>query len=121
MNVVVAASGALTLTLAVAGCGSSPRPYVQPDRAGKPTWAGCHSMAGHSVDYVAGIRGKRSVGAAIAPYRKDHDHVVVVPRDGARPRQWLLVDHADVIHTSLEVSNTGTGWLVDEVEYCAQP
>jgi hypothetical protein len=119
MNLALAAGAAVALTLTLAGCGSSSRPSLQPDLAGQPTWGTCRSIAGRSVDDVSGLRGERTPRAAIASYRRKDDHVVVLPRQGHRARHWLLVDDANVIHTSLDVSNTGNGWLVDQVETCA--
>jgi hypothetical protein len=46
MNLAFAAVGALTLTVTAVGCGSAPKPSVQPDLAGKPTWGACWCVTG---------------------------------------------------------------------------
>jgi len=104
----------------VAGCGASSRPSVEPDLAGKPRWAGCHSRSIGSIDYVSGARGKPTVRAALAPYRTAGDHVVVVPARPHQNRRWLLVDEANHIHASLGLEHGGHGWLVGSAETCAR-
>lgn len=104
----------------VAGCGTSAStPRVDPDVAGKPTWGGCQERSIGSIDYVVGARGPSTAKAALAPYRKDGDHVVRTAPAPHQRRQWLLVDEHNVIHTSLGLARTEHGWLVDTVERCA--
>jgi hypothetical protein len=117
-----AATAAATLALGVvlAGCGhASSRPAVDPDLAGKPTWGGCTESSTGIIDYTAGAPGEPTAGAALAAYRVDGDHVVVVPARAHMNRRWLLVDDANRIHASLELMHTRHGWLVSTVEQCA--
>jgi len=119
MKVVFAAAGALALTVTLVGCGDSSRPQVDPDVAGKPTWAGCQERVDQMIDYAADARGAKTRAAALAPYRKQGDHVTVKPRHAHTNRQWLLVDDANVIHTALEMWRGEHGWLVSRVEKCS--
>jgi hypothetical protein len=121
MRNVAAAAGALALGVVLAGCGHTSHPQVQPDLAGAPTWAGCHGRSVESIDYVSGAHGKPTALAALASYRTDGDHVVVVPAGSSQRRQWLLVGDRNVIHTALGMQHGRNGWLVDLVEKCSRP
>lgn len=119
MRNVVAAAGALALGAALAGCGHSSHPQVQPDLAGKPTWGDCQEHSMHNLDYISDAHGKPTANAALASYRTDGDHVVVVPARAHQNRRWLLVDDTNLIHTALEMQHVQHGWLVDLVETCS--
>ena len=118
MRNVVAAAGALALGVVLAGCGHSSHPQVQPDLAGRPTWAGCHGRSVENIDYVAGAHGKPTALAAIAPYRTPGDHVVRRPDHASDLADWLLVDDHGGIHASLELEHGRNGFLVGMVEKC---
>jgi hypothetical protein len=119
MKPLLLAAAVATAGVVLAGCGDSSRPSVEPDLAGKPTWAGCHSRSIGIIDYVSDAGGTPTAGAALAPYRTAGDHVVVVPARAHQNRRWLLVDDANLIHASLELEHGGHGWLVGSVEKCA--
>jgi hypothetical protein len=110
---------AATAGLMLAACGVSSTPRVEPDRAGQPSWGGCKMRSSVVRDYVPSAEGARTRAAAIAPNRKAGDHVVHQPARAHRNAAWLLVDGANVIHTSLELSHGRNGWLVSSVERCS--
>jgi hypothetical protein len=113
-------SGAVVAGLVLAGCGhSSSRPAVDPDLAGKPTWGGCTESSTQIIDYTADAPGEPTARAALASYRVEGDHVVVLPARAHHNRRWLLVDDANLIHASLELWHARHGWLVSSVEQCA--
>jgi hypothetical protein len=118
MKVVLAAAGGLALTLGAVGCGSSPRPNVQPDRAGQPTWGDCRSFVTGNLDFVSDAHGAKTRTIAIARYRREGDHVVESPRRAHRNAQVLLVDDHNVIHQALELWHLKNGWVVPMVEKC---
>lgn len=118
MNVVLAAAGALALTITMAGCGNTPRPQLDPDLAGQPTWGGCREYSDGIFDFAPDARGPSTPRLAMASYRQEGDHVVVAPRHSHTNRQWLLVDDRFVIHTALELRHAEHGWLVTRVERC---
>jgi hypothetical protein len=118
MNLAVAAAGTLALTRSVAGCGSSPKPTVQPDLAAKPTWGGCKNFVGQHIDYTVDAHGAPTRAAALADYRQEGDHVVDRPKRPHRNARVLLVDDRDVIHHALELWHSQDGWLVTMVQKC---
>lgn len=120
MNRFVAIAAALTVGLTLAACGSTPRPQVDPDVAGKPTWAGCRARVVSTVDYVPDAGGRPTARAAIAPYRSPGDHLVRRGGDSPDLADWLLLDDHAVIHASVEVEHVRSGWLVGTVEKCAR-
>ena len=113
----LAAPVALGVTLI--SCGNTSRPQVDPDLAGQPTWAGCHSRSVENIDYVSDALGKPTALAALAPYRTPGDHVVRRANRSAGIADWLLVDDHGVIHTSLELEHGRHGYLIGMVERCA--
>jgi len=117
MNLALA-TGALALTLTVAGCGSSPLSNALPDLAGKPTWSGCSEFSEQAMSIAEGARGEDSVAAAVSTYRERGDRVVAGPRRGGIAHRWL-VRADDTIHADLEVWHSGRGWFVTGVKRCA--
>jgi hypothetical protein len=116
----VAAAGALVVGVVLTGCGHTSHPQVQPDLAGKPTWAGCQERSASSIDYGPGARGKPTALAALASYRTPGDHVVRQPGgDPPELTDWVLVDDHQVIQASLELEHVRYGWLVGFVEKCS--
>ena len=111
---------AATAGVLLAGCGTSSAPRVDPDLAGRPSWGGCKELSSLIRDYVASAEGAKTRAAAIAQYRKAGDHVVLRPAQAHRNAAWLLVDSANVIHTSLELTHGQHGWLVSTVERCSR-
>jgi hypothetical protein len=112
-------AGSLAFALTIAGCGGSPRPSVQPDLAGKPTWGGCRNFVGQNMDYGPDAVGAKTVAAALATYRKDGDHVVIEPHRDHRPRRWLVVGEDNVIRAAVQMFRGDQGWLASSVEKCA--
>src|SRR3954465_12150126 len=83
-------AGSLAFALTIAGCGGSPRPRVQPDLAGKPTWGGCSEFSEQALSIAEGARGAKTLEDAIADYREAGDRIVEgLPRGGLEHR-WLV-------------------------------
>ena len=120
MNRLVAIVAAVLLGGALVGCGDTSRPRVDPDLAGKPTWAGCHARSIENTDYTPDADGKPTARAALAPYRTPGDHVVHRASEARDLTRWLLVDDHEVIHASLELDHFRHGWLVGMVEKCSR-
>jgi hypothetical protein len=118
MNVVLAAAGALALTVNLVACGDTSRPAVEPDAAGKPTWGGCQESRVQMRDFVADAHGAKTRAAALASFRIDGDHVVDRVARPHRNARVLLVGDDNVIHHALDLSHTEHGWLVNLVEAC---
>jgi hypothetical protein len=118
MNRLLAIGAAAAVGVTLVGCGSRSRPQVDPDLAGKPTWAGCHARSIENIDHVSDARGKPTARAALAPYRSPGDHVV--RKQGGELSDWLLVDSHGAIHTFVELEHGRAGWLVGTVEKCAR-
>ena len=108
-----------TAGVVLAGCGHSSRPAVEPDLAGKPTWAGCAEHSTQITDYTADAPGEPTARAALASYRVSGDHAVRRPAGAHHHARWLLVDDANLIRVSLGLWHTEHGWLVSTVERCA--
>lgn len=119
MSRLLAIAAAVTLGVTLVGCGDASGPRLDPDVARAPAWGDCRDRSVGFLDYAVGARGEPTVRAALAPYRTDGDHVVVVPARAHQNRRWLLVDDANLIHASLEVEHDRLGWLVGLVERCA--
>jgi hypothetical protein len=110
----------LGVAAVLAGCGTSTEtPPGEPDAAGGPSWGGCREHSTQIIDYAAGAEGTTTRTAAIAPYRREGDHVVARAARPHRRAAWLLVDDRNVIHTSLELVHARGGWLVNVVEKCS--
>jgi len=117
MNLALA-TGGLALALTIAGCGSSPRPSVQPDLATAPTWGSCSEFSQRAMSIAEGARGEDTVAAAVSTYREKGDRLLVGPRRGGVAHRWL-VRPDDTIHADLEVSHTGRRWFVSGMKQCA--
>jgi hypothetical protein len=118
MNLAVAVAGALALAVTAAGCGSAPKPSVQPDLAGKPTWGACSTFSEQAMSIAEGARGAATLKAAVADYREDGDRVVRGPSTGGLAHRWL-VDDSGTIHADLGVWHSGRGWFVTGAKRCA--
>jgi hypothetical protein len=118
MKAFLAAAGVLAFTVTVSGCGGSPRPHLDPDVAGSPTWGDCLTFSESAMSIAEGARGTATVAAAISDYRESGDRVLVGPRAGGNEHRWLVRED-DTIHADLEVWHSRRGWFVTGAQQCA--